>query len=169
MVAGFAEDIDSDDEDVTPVVNNHVDEELDDDPFTTPKKSNTALTVELTSSEEDIEDEEDKVEVEKRNDGMKKGKEELKTDETQKRESGSMKLGFEIPVKSLMTEEPVVDGLGLATDDVDDWLNSPDTNPKVLLITNCRLMLYRCDSGNLRAKFPDRQKKKNDSVFGPYS
>lgn len=130
MVAGFAEDIDSDDEDITPVVNNHVDEELDDDPFTTPKKSNTALTVELTSSEEDIEDEEDKVEVEKRNDGMKKGKEELKTDETQKRESGSMKLGFEIPVKSLMTEEPVVDGLGLATDDVDDWLNSPDANPK---------------------------------------
>ena len=91
---------------------------------------------------------------------MKKGKEELKTEETQKRESGSMKLGFEIPAKSLMTEEPVVDGLGLATDDVDDWLNSPDTDPKVLLITNCRLMLYRCDSGNLRAKFPDRQKKK---------
>ena len=57
MVAGFAEDIDSDDEDITHVVNNHVDEELDDDPFTTPKKSNTALTVELTSSEEDKEDE----------------------------------------------------------------------------------------------------------------
>ena len=149
MVAGFAEDIDSDDEDITPVVNNHVDEELDDDPFTTPKKSNTALTVELTSSEEDKEDEEDKVEVEKRNDGMKKEKEELR-----------LKLGFEIPVKSLMTEEPVVDGLGLATNDVDDWLNSPDTDPKVLLITNCKLMLYRLDSRNLRAKFPDRQKKK---------
>lgn len=168
MVAGFAEDIDSDDEDITPVVNNHVDEELDDDPFTTPKKSNTALTVELTSSEEDKEDEEDKVEVEKRNDGMRKGKEELKTEETQKRESGSMKLGFEIPAKSLMTEEPVVDGLGLATDDVDDWLNSPDTDPKVLLLQTVGLCYIVETPEILELSFPT-DRKKNDSVFGPYS
>lgn len=131
MVAGFAEDLDSDDENIPAVITNHVDEELDDDPFTTAKKSNTVLSVELTSSEEDEKDEEETVEVEKRNDRVTKENEEQRTKEKQQRDSRSLTLGLEMPDKSLLTEEPVVDGLGFAAEDVDDWLNSPDSDPKI--------------------------------------
>ena len=143
MVAGFAEDIDSEDENATSVITNHVNEGLNVvDPFTTPTKP-TALTVEVTSSEEEEEeeeDEEDKIEEEKRNERVKREKEEQRTKDEQKRESGSLKLTLEMPAKPLITERPVVDGLGLGTDDVDDWLNSPDSDPKVHLAVNVMIM-----------------------------
>ena len=133
MVAGFAEDIDSEDEPTTPVNANHVNEEFNNkEQFRTPKKPSTAVNIELTSSEEE-EDEEYKrnEEEEERKEREKKRKEEERGKEKHKEGSESVKLKLEIPVKSLMTEEPAVDGLGLGTEDVDDWLNSPDSDPKV--------------------------------------
>lgn len=133
MVAGFAEDIDSEDEPTTPVTANHVNEELNNkEQFRTPNKPFTAVNVELTSSEEE-EDEEYRrnEEEEERKEREKKRKEEDRGKEKHKEGSETVRLKLEMPVKSLMTEEPVVDGLGLGTEGVDDWLNSPDSDPKV--------------------------------------
>lgn len=137
MVAGFAEDIDSEDEPTTPVIANHVNEELNNkEQFRTPNKPFTAVNVELTSSEEEEDEEykrneEEEEEEEERKEREKKRKEEERGKEKQKERSETVRLKLEMPVKSLMTEEPVVDGLGLGTEDVNDWLNSPDSDPKI--------------------------------------
>ena len=139
MVAGFAEDIDSEDESATPVITNHINEEQNaTEHLRKPQKQTAAVTVELTSSEEEEEEEEEEDksddEEEKRIEREKKEKEEEKANAKQKAKSESVKLKLDMPVKSLITDEPAVDGFGLATDVVDDWLNSPDTDPKVLLL-----------------------------------
>ncbi|XP_078357659.1 rab-like protein 6 [Oculina patagonica] len=131
MVAGFAEDIDSEDESATPVITNHMSEELNiREHLTKPKKPSAAVTVELTSSEE--EEEEDKSDEEdKRIEREKREKEEEKAKAKQKAKSQTVELKLEMPVKSLLTDEPAVDGIGIGSDDVDDWLNSPDSDPKI--------------------------------------
>lgn len=135
MVAGFAEDIDSEDEPTTPVIANHINEELNNkDHFRTPTKPSTAVDVELTSSEEDEDEEYKRNEEEDRKETEKKRKEEERSKEKHKEASETVKLKLDMPVKSLMTEEPAVDGLGLGTEVVDDWLNSPDSDPKVCFI-----------------------------------
>lgn len=134
MVAGFAEDIDSQDEPTTPVIANHINEELNNkEHFRTPKKPSAAVNVELTSSEEDEDEDEEykRNEEEERKEREKKRKEEERSNEKHKEASEIVKLKLDMPVKSLMTEEPAVDGLGLGTGDVDDWLNSPDSDPKI--------------------------------------
>ena len=132
MVAGFAEDIDSEDEPTTPIIANHINEELNNkEQFRTPKKPVTAVNVELTSSEEEEDEEYKRNEEEERREREKKRKEEESGKEKHKDGSETVKLKLEMPVKSLMTEEPALDGLGLGTGDVDDWLNSPDSDPKV--------------------------------------
>ena len=135
MVAGFAEDIDSEDESATPVITNHINEEQNaTEHLRKPQKQTAAVTVELSSSEEEEEEDKSDDEEEKRIEQEKKEKEEEKAKAKQKAKSESVKLKLDMPVKSLITDEPAVDGFGLATDVVDDWLNSPDTDPKVLLI-----------------------------------
>ena len=132
MVAGFAEDIDSEDEPTTPVIANHVNEESNDiEQFRTPKKPSTAVNVELTSSEEEEDEEYKRNEDEERREREKKRKEEERGKEKHKEGSETVRLKLEMPLKSSMTEEPVVDGLGLGAEVVDDWLNSPDSDPKV--------------------------------------
>lgn len=132
MVAGFAEDIDSEDETATPAIVNHVSEESDSrEQFRTPKKPTAAVNVELTSSEDGEEEEYKRNQEEGRKEEEKRRKEEDRAKEKHKEGSETVKLKLEMPVKSLMIEEPAVDGIGLGTEDVDDWLNSPDSDPKV--------------------------------------
>ena len=134
MVAGFADDIDSEDEPTTPVIANHVNEESNSkEQFRTPKETSAAVNVELTSSEEEEEEEEDEEEEYRPNQEEERKEAEKKTkEEKHKERSETVKLKLEMPVKSLLTDkEPAVDGLGLGTEDVDDWLNSPDSDPKV--------------------------------------
>lgn len=132
MVAGFAEDIDSEDEPTTPVIANHVNEESNSkEQLRTPKKPSAALNVELTSSEEEKDEEYKRNQEEERKEREKRRKEEDRGKEKHNEGSETVELKLEMPVKSLMTEEPAVDGLGLGTEDVDDWLNSPDSDPKV--------------------------------------
>ena len=133
MVAGFAEDIDSEDENSTPMTTNHINEDLSSRNIAKkPKKPTEAITVELTSSEEeekeDKSDEEEKIhekeKMEKENERTK-----AKTEKEGKIETVQLKL--EMPVSSSSMMEPAVDGIGLGDKDVDDWLNSPDLDPKV--------------------------------------
>ena len=135
MVAGFAEDIDSEDEPATPVIANHVNEESNSkEQFRTPKKPSAAVNVELTSSEEEEEEEEEenkRNQEEERKEREKRRKEEERGNEKHTEGSETVKLKLNMPLMSVMTEEPAGDGLGLGTEDVDDWLNSPDTDPKV--------------------------------------
>ena len=134
MVAGFAEDIDSEDESAAPAITNHISEELDNsrEHFTKSNKPPAAVTVELTSSEEEVEEDKSDDEEEKRIEREKREKEQEKAKAKQKAKSESVELKLEMPVKSLMMDEPAaVDGIGLGTEDVDDWLNSPDSDPKV--------------------------------------
>lgn len=132
MVAGFTEDIDSEDESAAPVITNHISEELNSrEHLRKPKKPTAAVTVELTSSEEEEEEEDKSDDEEKRIEREKREKEEEKVKAKQKAKSETVQLKLEMPVKSLLTDEPAVDGVGIATDDVDDWLNSPDSDPKV--------------------------------------
>jgi len=145
MVAGFAEDIDSEDEPTTPVIANHVNEESNSkEQFTTPQRPAAAVNVELTSSEEEEDEEYRQNQEEERTQREKKRKEESK--DKYKEGSETVKLKLEMPVKSLMTEEPAVDGIGLGTEDVDDWMNSPDSDPKVRLfigLGKCYLIIMR--------------------------
>jgi len=132
MVAGFAEDIDSEDEPTTPVIPNHVNEESNsEEELTTPKKPPAAANVELTSSEEEEDEEYKRNEEEERKDREKTRKEEDRGKEKHREGSETVKLKLEMPVKSTTTKEPDVDGLDLGAEDVDDWLNSPDSDPKV--------------------------------------
>ena len=133
MVAGFAEDIDSEDEPTTPAIANYVNEESNSkEQLRTPQRPAAAVNVELTSSEEEEDEEYRQNQEEERTQREKKRKEESKY--KQKEGGETVKLKLEMPVKSLMTEEPVVDGIGLGTEDVDDWLNSPDSDAKVRLV-----------------------------------
>ena len=137
MVAGFAEDLDSEDESTVPVTTNHINEDLDSRGVTRPPKKlpTTAVTVELTSSSEEDEKEDKNDEEEKRKERERREKENERTkakkDKGVKSESANLKL--EMPVDSSSGMVPAVDGIVLGTEEVDDWLNSPDTDPKVQL------------------------------------
>ena len=132
MVAGVAEDIDSEDETATPAIVNHVNEESNSrEQFTTPKKPAAAVNVELTSSEEEEEEEYKRNQEEERKERDNRRKKEDRAKEKHNEGGETVELKLEMPVKSLMTEEPAVDGIGLGTENVDDWLNSPDSDPKV--------------------------------------
>lgn len=138
MVAGFAEDIDSEDEPTTPVIANHVNKESNSkEQLTTPNRPSIAANVELTSSEEEEDEEYKRNEEEERKDREKTRKEEGRGKEKQRQGSETVKLKLVMPVKSSVTEEPAVDGLDLGTEDVDDWLNSPDSDPKVRFSVIC--------------------------------
>lgn len=158
MVAGFAEDIDSEDEPTTPVIANHVNEELNSkEQFTTPQRPAAAVNVELTSSEEEEDEEYRQNQEEEMTEREKMRKEESKG--KHKEGSETVKLKLEMPVKSSMTEEPAVDGIGLGTEDVDDWLNSPDSDPKVRLFTGlekCYIIIMRFGfcSSSVKFQFP---------------
>lgn len=151
MVAGFTEDIESEDESATPVITNHINEAVNNrEHFRTPKKPTAAVTVEITSSEDEEEEQEDDDEEEKRIEREKREKrekEEERIKAKRKVESETLKLKLEMPVKSLRTPEPAVDGVGLESEDVDDWLNSPDSDPKVqsqqvFRVDNCLVSSY---------------------------
>lgn len=134
MVAGFAEDIDSEDESAMSPITNHINEDLNSSELTsTNTKPNAVITVELTSSEEDEKDVRSD-EEEKRNAKGKGGKKDdrTKVKEDKETKDDSTKFNLEIPDKSWMKTE--VDGFNLGTEDVDDWLNSPDSDLKVQLI-----------------------------------
>ena len=133
MVAGFAEDIDSEDDSVAPAVTNHIDDDLDKNQIAKkPQKPSAAIVVELTSSEE--EDNEDNNSDEERENESKR--ENGRSKEKKGNDAGNegVTLKIEMPVSSASPMQPVEDGFGLGTEDVDDWLNSPDTDPKVLFI-----------------------------------
>ena len=130
MVAGFAEDIDSEDDSVAPAVTNHIDDDLDEKQIAKkPQKPSAAIAVELTSSEE--EDNEDNSDEDRKKESKK---ENGRSREKKGNEAGNegLTLKLEMPVSSVSPMQPVEDGFGLGTEDVDDWLNSPDTDPKVL-------------------------------------
>ena len=133
MVAGFAEDIDSEDENFTPVTTNHINEDLNSRGIAKrPKKPTAAITVELTSSEE--EEEEDKSDEEEKimeNEKMEKENERTEAKKEEEGKKESVKLKLEMPVSSSSVMEPTVDGFGHEDEVVDDWLNSPDSEPKV--------------------------------------
>lgn len=134
MVAGFAEDIDSEDESAMSPITNHLNEDLNSSELTsTNTKPNAVVTVELTSSEEDEKDVRSD-EEEKRNAKEKGGEKDDRTKVKKDKETknDSTKFNLEIPDKSWMKTE--VDGFNLGTEDVDDWLNSPNSDPKVSLV-----------------------------------
>lgn len=129
MVAGFAEDIDSEDDSVAPAVTNHIDDDLDEKQIAKkPQKPSAAIAVELTSSEE--EDNEDNSDEDRKKESKK---ENGRSREKKGNEAGNegVTLKLEMPVSSASPMQPVEDGFGLGTEDVDDWLNSPDTDPKI--------------------------------------
>ena len=131
MVAGFTEDIDSEDESPMSPIANHINEDLNSSELTsTNTKPNAVVTVELTSSEEDEEDVRSD-EEEKRNAKEERGRKDDRTKVKEDKEikSDSAKLILEMPDKSWMKTQ--VDGFRLGTEDVDDWLNSPASDPKV--------------------------------------
>ena len=134
MVAGFAEDIDSEDETTMPTLTNHVNDDINSGEQTWTKRPSAVVTVELTSSEEE-EKEDRSDEEEKQSERVKreKGNERIKIKEDGEIESETVKLNLEIPVNSSVMDA-AVDGFGLGTEDVDDWLNSPDSDPKVQLV-----------------------------------
>lgn len=138
MVAGFAEDIDSEDESAIPVVTNHVNEDLSSrDLARASKKPPAAVTVESSASEEEEkEDESDEEEKRKERERRERENERTKAKKDREMKNESAKLKLEMPVNSSSGMEPVVDGFGLGTEDVDDWLNSPDSDPKIPLPTS---------------------------------
>ena len=130
MVAGFAEDIDSEDDSVAPAVTNHINDDLDKNQIAKkPQKPSAAIAVELTSSEE--EDNEDNSDEERKNESKRENGRSKEKKGNEARDKG-VTLKIEMPVSSASPMQPVEDGFGLGTDNVDDWLNSPDTDPKVL-------------------------------------
>ena len=135
MVAGFAEDIDSEDDTTVQTLTNHVNDDINSGDQTRTKRPSAVVTVELTSSEE--EEKEDRSDQdEKQNETVKrdKGNEGFKVKEDGEIESETVKLKLEIPVNSSVMDA-AVDGFGLGTEDVDDWLNSPDSDPKVCTVS----------------------------------
>ena len=130
MVAGFAEDIDSEDDSVAPAVTNHIDDDLDEKQIAKkPQKPSAAIAAELTSSEE--EENEDNSD-EDRKKGSKRENERSREKKGNEAGNEGVTLKLEMPVSSASPMLPVEDGFGLGSEDVDDWLNSPDTDPKVL-------------------------------------
>ena len=147
MVAGFAEDIDSEDESAIPVVTNHVNEDLSSRELArASKKPPAAVTVESSSSEEEEkEDESDEEEKRKERERRERENERTKAKKDREMKNESAKLKLEMPVNSSSGMEPVVDGFGLGTEDVDDWLNSPDSDPKVRMRFFGRIRKRICD------------------------
>ena len=112
MVAGFAEDIESEDEDVQPSrplqsAVNHVHSSAK--PNDQPKP--VVAAIELTSSEEERGEEEDEEEEE---DGKKWRKKEMKASR---------------PADLQLTQD--IADFSFANDEVSSWLNSPDIEPEV--------------------------------------
>ena len=135
MVAGFAEDIDSEDETTVLALTNHVNDGINSRELTRTNRLSAVVTVELTSSEEE-EKEEGNDEEEKQSERVKreKGNDRINIKEDEEIESETVELSLEIPVKSFVMDS-AVDGFGLGTEDVDDWLNSPDSDPKVQFLS----------------------------------
>ncbi|XP_068694737.1 rab-like protein 6 isoform X1 [Montipora foliosa] len=133
MVAGFAEDIDSDDETaVSAAMTNHVEDFNMKNPLRTVTKPSAVVTVNLTSSEE--EEEEEKSDEEPKGNESKKMENEDKRTEIKefKKEppSNGLKMNLKMP-DSASTTQATIDSFSPIKADVDDWLNSPDTDPKV--------------------------------------
>ena len=130
MVAGFAEDIDSEDDSVAPAVTNHINDELDENQIAKkPQKPSAAIAVELTSSEEEENEDNSDGETKKQN-KRENGRSKEKKGNAAGNEGVTLKL--EMPISSVSPIQPAEDGFGRGTEDIDDWLTSPDTDPKVL-------------------------------------
>ena len=114
MVAGFTEDLDSEDESsgARPVTKHVHKVENNSEQKNKPVRRAVPTTVEITSSEEER-DEEQQQRNEIGKDKTRKGKQSAK-----------------VPVTSPMSG-PAADNIGLECAEVNDWLNSPDADPKV--------------------------------------
>lgn len=125
MVAGFAEDLDSEDESTT--VSAAIANQIEDSNINYTSKTvgkTVVVSVDLTSSEEEeiVEKSDDEKEWEKNED-------ERSTDKEHK-ESNGVKLSKEMPAISSWTGTSI-DGFGPGAEGFDDWLNSPDADLKV--------------------------------------
>ncbi|XP_074636936.1 rab-like protein 6 isoform X2 [Acropora palmata] len=132
MVAGFAEDIDSEDESTT--VSAAIANEIEDSNVNYPSKTvgkAVVVSVDLTSSEEEEIVEKSDDEKERNEKEWKKNEDERSTDKEDKEsKSNGVKLNKEMPAISSWTGTSI-DGFGPGAEGFDDWLNSPDADLKV--------------------------------------
>lgn len=127
MVAGFAEDLDSEDESTTvsTAIANQIEDSIINYPSKTVGKA-VVVSVDLTSSEEEeiVEKSDDEKEWEKNEDERSTDKEDKES------KSNGVKLSKEMPAISSWTGTSI-DGFGPGAEGFDDWLNSPDADLKV--------------------------------------
>lgn len=132
MVAGFAEDIDSEDESTT--VSAAITNQIEDPNINYPSKTAgkaVVVSVDLTSSEEEEIVEKSDDEKERNEKEWKKNEDERSTNkEDKERKSNGMKLSKEMPAISSSTGTSI-DGFSPGPEGFDDWLNTPDADLKV--------------------------------------
>ena len=124
MVAGFAEELDDDDLKPSvknPVAMNHNLDQSDDSDVPEPEPRKTLQPVvlnvqDLTSSSEDERAKADEMEKEKEKEKEKKDKKKVKNKKGKPAD---------------LVVAPVTEDLGFGAGDVDNWLNSPELEPKV--------------------------------------
>lgn len=127
MVAGFAEDLDSEDESTT--VTAAIAKQIENSNVNYPSKTGgkaVVVSVDLTSSEEEeiVEKSDDEKEWEKNEDERSTDKEDKES------KSNGVKLSKEMPAISSWTGTSI-DGFGPGAEGFDDWLNSPGADLKV--------------------------------------
>lgn len=132
MVAGFAEDLDSEDESttVTAAIANQIENSNVNYPSKTVGKA-VVVSVDLTSSEEEEIVEKSDDEKERNEKEWEKNEDERSTDKEDKEsKSNGVKLSKEMPAISSWTGTSI-DGFGPGAEGFDDWLNSPGADLKV--------------------------------------
>lgn len=132
MVAGFAEDIDSEDESTT--VSAAIAKKIENSNVSYPSQTvdkAVVVSVDLTSSEEEEIVEKSDDEKERNEKEWKKNEDDRSTvKEDKESKSNGVKLSKEMPAISSWTGTSI-DGFGPGTEGFDDWLNSPDADLKV--------------------------------------
>lgn len=132
MVAGFAEDIDSEDESTT--VSAAIAKKIENSNVSYPSQTvdkAVVVSVDLTSSEEEEIVEKSDDEKERNEKEWKKNEDDRSTDKEDKEsKSNGVKLSKEMPAFSSWTGTSI-DGFGPGAEGFDDWLNSPGADLKV--------------------------------------